>query len=67
MFVIVGSSAKLVFDTYTDNLPADSPITAFSTYFDLVLQIVFTMEMCLKIIAFGFCMDENSYLTESWS
>jgi hypothetical protein len=28
---------------------------------------MFTIEMCLKIIAFGFTMDENSYLTEGWS
>jgi len=25
------------------------------------------MEMCTKICAFGFTMDENSYLTETWS
>jgi len=29
--------------------------------------VIFTIEMLLKIAAFGFCMDENSYLTESWS
>jgi hypothetical protein len=23
--------------------------------------------MLLKIVAFGFCMEENSYLKESWS
>jgi hypothetical protein len=32
-----------------------------------MFQIFFTIEMVLKVIAFGFVMDENSYLTESWS
>jgi hypothetical protein len=67
MFLIVGSSFKLVFDTYTDKLSPDDPVIKYSSYFDLVFQIAFTIEMVLKIFAFGFCMDENSYLTESWS
>jgi len=28
---------------------------------------MFTIEMTIKIIAFGFVMDEGSYLSESWS
>ena len=67
MILIVGSSFKLVFDTYTDKLSPDDPVIKYSTYFDLVFQVAFTIEMLLKIFAFGFCMDENSYLTESWS
>jgi hypothetical protein len=67
MTVIILSSLKLVFDTYTADLSPDDPVTVGSERFDLVLQIIFTIEMSLKIIAFGFVMDENSYLTESWS
>jgi hypothetical protein len=67
MLLIVGSSFKLVFDTYTDRLPADDPITIYSSKIDLVFQAFFTIEMTLKIVSFGFVMDENSYLSESWS
>ena len=33
----------------------------------MVFQIFFTFEMLLKIVSYGFMMDENSYLQESWS
>ena len=36
MFLIVGSSFKLVFDTYTDGLTPDDPVIKYSSYFDLV-------------------------------
>ena len=32
MFMIAGSSFKLVFDTYTDKLAADDPIVSFIVY-----------------------------------
>jgi hypothetical protein len=67
MFLIVGSSFKLVFDTYTDKLAPDDPVVIYSNNLDLFFQIAFTIEMMLKIFSFGFAMDENSYLTESWS
>lgn len=67
MVLIVFSSFKLVFDTYTNNMAADDPVVVYSSYFDLIFQILFTIEMCFKIIAFGFAMDDNSYLTEGWS
>jgi hypothetical protein len=77
MFIIILSSFKLVFDTYTDKLNNDSPIVSlyvyeslqiiYSSRFDMTFQIIFTFEMVLKVIAFGFIMDDNSYLRESWS
>lgn len=67
MTVIILSSLKLVFDTYTADLAPDHPVTRASDNFDFCLQVIFTIEMCMKIVAFGFVMDENSYLTESWS
>jgi hypothetical protein len=48
-------------------MSADDPVVVYSSYFDLLFQILFTIEMCFKIIAFGFAMDDNSYLTEGWS
>ena len=35
--------------------------------FDLVFNIIFTVEAVLKIVAFGLFMDIGSYLTDSWS
>lgn len=67
MILIVGSSFKLVFDTYTTKLSEDDPLVIYSSYFDLIFQGFFTCEMLIKICAFGFVMDENSYLTEAWN
>jgi len=67
MILIVLSSFKLVFDTYTDSLAKDNPILMYSSRMDMAFQICFTIEMLLKIISFGFMMDDNSYLQESWS
>lgn len=39
----------------------------YSSKLDLIFQAFFTCEMVVKIIAFGFVMDENSYLTEAWN
>lgn len=36
MFLIVGSSFKLVFDTYTSKLTPDDPIILYGGYVDLV-------------------------------
>lgn len=58
--VIVISSLKLVVDTYTD-------LGAVSEGLDLSFNIIFTLEAVFKIIAYGFVIDENSYLTDSWS
>jgi hypothetical protein len=35
MILIVFSSFKLVFDSYTNNMTADNPIVIYSSYFDL--------------------------------
>lgn len=34
---------------------------------DLIFTIAFTLEALLKALAFGFVMDNNSYLRDSWS
>ena len=67
MAVIIGSTMKLIMDTYTDKLSPDDPIIVGSEKLDLIFQIAFTLEMTIKIIAFGFIMEENSYLTENWN
>jgi hypothetical protein len=74
LLLIVFSSLKLAIDTYLfDNEAA----TSVSNFIDYGFNIAFGLEAILKIIcililifmlqAFGFFMDENSYLRESWS
>jgi hypothetical protein len=36
MILIVFSSFKLVFDTYTNKMTAEDPVIIYSSYFDLV-------------------------------
>jgi Ion transport protein len=38
-----------------------------SSDLDYVFNAVFMLEAVMKIIAFGWFLDENSYLTETWS
>lgn len=55
-------------DTYTDvNDPNQKDIIIASKGIDSFFTYFFTAEMILKSIAFGFIMDEKSYLRESWS
>ena len=61
---IVTSSLKLAVDTYLVDVAEASDI---STMIDMSFNLIFTAEALLKIIAFGFFFDENSYLRETWS
>ena len=38
-----------------------------SKVFDIFFTIFFAMEAAVKIISYGFIMEHNSYLRESWS
>ncbi|KAL4505974.1 hypothetical protein ABPG72_013735 [Tetrahymena utriculariae] len=60
LFFIVTSSLKLVVDTYVEESSALKNI-------DLMFNFIFITEALLKIIAYGFIGDNNSYLDESWS
>jgi hypothetical protein len=61
---IIFSSIKLAIDTY---LVADSVPGIISADLDILFNMVFLCEAVMKVIAFGFFLDDNSYLTESWS
>ena len=63
IFIIV-SSLKLVVDTYIEDGTSANMI---SGYIDILFNIMFTLEAIMKIVAYGFFLDDNSYLTESWS
>lgn len=59
---------KMVIDTYIpDNDPAYKDINDIGNYINMTLTILFCIEALLKALAFGFIMDENSYLRDSWS
>ena len=65
---IVFSSLKLVVDTYTDNNdPTQNNLIVISSAIDSFFTYFFTAEMVTKSIAFGFVMNDKSYLRESWS
>ncbi|CAD8085687.1 unnamed protein product [Paramecium sonneborni] len=58
LFAIFLSSLKLVIDTYVSN---------FLDWADWFFAIFFGIEFLLKIIAYGFVMEESGYLRESWN
>jgi hypothetical protein len=51
--------------------PLNDPNSEFSTFFyfmDKIITVSFIMEMCLKIVAFGFLFNgKESYLRDSWN
>lgn len=58
---IFATSLILVLDTY---ITFDDDL---SNILDYTFATFFTIEALIKIIAFGFFIDESSYLRESWS
>ena len=66
--LILLSSLKLATDTYTPLLLAQGvDIQEVSTNIDLFFNAAFFFEMLIKLIALGFCMDDGSYLRDSWN
>jgi hypothetical protein len=68
--VIALSSVKLVVDGYIDVSTGDPTmimLSDVSSIVDLVFAIIFFIECGLKIMAFGFVLDKNSYLRETWN
>lgn len=63
--LIIASSFKLVIDTYLSD--SDPTVTEISLNFDILFNSLFTLESFIKIIAYGLVVDENSYLTDTWS
>lgn len=39
----------------------------FSNNCDLFFTIFFAVEAFIKALAYGFCLNKNSYLRDSWS
>ena len=70
LVLIVLSSCKLAFDTYFADEPTNESeelVYNISNALDYIFNICFAIECGLKIISFGFCFGENSYLTDTWN
>lgn len=68
LIAIIVSSLKLVVDTYMNpNDPSLKETMLVSSYIDVFFTFFFCFEMIFKAVAFGFILDSNSYLHESWS
>ena len=58
--LIVMNSLILVLDTVKN-------LFFLSNYINLFFTIIFTIELILKIISFGFVLDKNSFLRDPWN
>lgn len=67
MFLIILSSLKLAFDSYTWHLSETNPIVKYSDIADNSFNYLFITEMTCKLIAMGIIMDEGSYLRDPWN
>jgi len=67
MFLIAVSSLKLGVDSYLSKLPPDSVEIRVSEDIDIVLNVLFLLELLIKVVAMGLFMDKGSYIRESWN
>ena len=68
LIAIIVSSLKLIVDSYINqDDPNQADLIEVNNVIDQFFSIFFAFEMCLKALAFGFILDKNSYLRESWS
>jgi len=62
---IVLSSIKLALDTF---IPSDNDeLQSITESVDVAFNIFFAIESAFKIVSFGFILDRNSYLRDTWS
>jgi hypothetical protein len=67
LILIALSSIKLGYDTYFMEVKEQTPIIVISEQVDKIFNYLFIVEMSFKLVAMGFCMDENSYLRDEWN
>lgn len=67
MFLIGVSSLKLGFDSYLTGYAPDSKEIQISSTIDFTMNILFLIELMIKVVAMGLFMDEGSYLREGWN
>ncbi len=59
IFVIIISSLNLVVDTY-------QPLS-FQQDLDYIVNSIFISELSFKVILYGLCVSQDSYLRDSWN
>lgn len=67
MFLIFVSSVKLAVDSYFIGFAKDSAAVQASDIIDVIMNVLFLLELIIKVIALGFGMDEGSYIRETWN
>ena len=67
MFLIAVSSLKLGVDSYIPLEPKDSTELIWSGNIDIVLNVLFALELATKVVAMGLFMDSGSYIRETWN
>lgn len=67
LILIALSSIKLGYDTYFIEIEEKTPVMIVSDQIDKIFNYLFIIEMSFKLVAMGFCMDENSYLRDEWN
>lgn len=67
MFLIAISSLKLGVDSYLAALPPDSTEVKTSEAIDILVNVLFLLELLIKVIAMGLFMDSGSYIRETWN
>jgi hypothetical protein len=68
--VLVGiclSSLKLGYDTFYIGETEETYRSKISSVSDYIFNFAFIIEMTVKMIAVGVCMDINSYLKDEWN
>ena len=65
LLLIFASTIKLIVDTYLDF--TDPSTLSISTTIDIIFTLCFTLEAIIKIVSFGFFLDQKSYLRENWN
>jgi hypothetical protein len=64
LFVIILNCITLALDNPQDR---GSELSSFIKLADYVFIVIFVVEMVLKITAYGFVKEENSYLSDAWN
>jgi len=65
LFLIMVSSVTLAMDQ--PMLDEDSELAGVLEILDIIFTTVFVIEMCLKIVVYGFLLHENAYLHDGWN
>lgn len=67
IILITLSSIKLAYDTYFQGNEEQTKRYLISNALDASFNYLFIFEMTMKLIAMGVCMDDNSYLRDTWN